>query len=85
MYQQKSSSDISSKKHQKNYFDISETKFKTRYADQQKSFSNQKHNNDTKLSHGIAWKVSKYGVFSGPNAGKFKPEITPYLDTFYAV
>ena len=35
-----------------------------------------------------AWKVSKYGVFSGPyfpvfglNTGKCGPEKTPYLDT----
>ena len=40
----------------------------------------------------IAWKVSKYGVISGPyfpvlssNTGKYGPEITPYLDTFHAV
>ena len=40
----------------------------------------------------IAWKVSKYGVISGPfspvfvlNTGKYRPEITPYLDTFHAV
>ena len=39
-----------------------------------------------------AWKVSKYGVISGPyfpvfglNTGKCGPEITPYLDTFHAV
>ena len=52
-----------------------------------------------------AWKVSKYGVISGPyflafglntersevslvfnpNAGKYEPEITLYLDTFHAV
>ena len=32
-----------------------------------------------------AKKVSKYGVFSGPNAGKYGPEKTPYLDTFHAV
>ena len=38
-----------------------------------------------------AWKVSKYGVFSvlslriRPNAGKYGPEKTPYLDTFYTV
>ena len=39
-----------------------------------------------------AWKVSKYGVISGPyspvfspNTGKFGPEITPYLETFHAV
>ena len=38
------------------------------------------------------WKVSKYGVFSGPyfpvlslNKGKYGPEITPYLDAFHAV
>ena len=35
-----------------------------------------------------AWKVSKYGVFSGPyfpefspNTGKYGSEKTPYLDT----
>ena len=32
-----------------------------------------------------AWKVSKYGVISGPYFPAFGPEITPYLDTFYAV
>ena len=44
-----------------------------------------------------AWKVSKYGVISGPyfpvfvlntenpNTGKYRPEITPYLDTFDVV
>ena len=39
-----------------------------------------------------AWKVSKYGVISGPyfpvfglNTGKYGPEITSYLDTFHAV
>ena len=45
------------------------------------------------------WKVSKYGVFSGsyfpkfglnisvfsPNAGKYGPEKTLYMDTFHAV
>ena len=38
------------------------------------------------------WKVSTYRVFSGlyfsifsPNTGKYGPEKTPYLDTFYAV
>ena len=37
-----------------------------------------------------AWKVSKYGVISGPyfpvfspNTGKYGPEITPYFDTFH--
>ena len=36
-----------------------------------------------------AWKVSKYGVISGPyfpvfspNIGKYEPEISQYLDTF---
>ena len=38
-----------------------------------------------------AWKVSKYGVISGPyfpfspNTGKHGPAITPCLDTFHAV
>ena len=39
-----------------------------------------------------AWKVSKYGVISGPNfpvfspnTWKYGPEITPYLDIFHAV
>ena len=39
-----------------------------------------------------AWKVSKYGVISGPyfpvlrpNTGKYGPEVTLYLDTFHAV
>ena len=32
------------------------------------------------LSTITAWKVSKYGVFSG----KYGPEKTPYLDTFHA-
>ena len=39
-----------------------------------------------------AWKVSKYGVFSGPyfsvfglNTGKYGPEKIPYWDTFHAV
>ena len=39
-----------------------------------------------------AWKVFKYGVIYGAyfpvfglNAGKYEPEITPYLDTFHAV
>ena len=43
-----------------------------------------------------AWKLSKYGVISGPyfpvfglifnpNAGKCGPGKTPYLDTFHAV
>ena len=27
----------------------------------------------------------KYGVFSGPNPGKYGPEKTPCLDTFHAV
>ena len=37
-------------------------------------------------------KCPKYGVISGPyfrvfrlNAGKYGPEMTPYLDTFHAV
>ena len=30
-------------------------------------------------------KVSKYGVFSGPNTGKYGPVKTPCLDTFHTV
>ena len=44
------------------------------------------------LSNVTAWKVSKYRVFStpylsvfSPNAGKYGPEKTPYLDTFHAL
>ena len=29
--------------------------------------------------------MSKYGVFSSPNAGKYGPEKASYLDTFYSV
>ena len=29
--------------------------------------------------------VSKYGFISGPNTGKYGPEITPYLETFHTV
>ena len=32
-----------------------------------------------------AWKVFKYGVFSGRNTEKYGPQKTPYLDTFHAV
>ena len=39
-----------------------------------------------------AWKVPKYGVVSGAyfpvfglKTGKYRPEITPYLNTFHAV
>ena len=46
----------------------------------------------SKLKAATAWKVSKYGVISGPylpvfnpNTGEYGPEITPYLDTFHAV
>ena len=44
------------------------------------------------LKHHTAWKVSKYGVFSGPyflvfspNTGKYGPGKTPCLDTFHKV
>ena len=44
------------------------------------------------LNKFTAWKVSQYGVSSGPyspvscpNTGKYGPEKTPYLDTFHAV
>ena len=29
--------------------------------------------------------MSKYGVFSGPNTEKYRPEKASYLDTLYAV
>ena len=29
--------------------------------------------------------MSKYGVFSGPNTGRYGPEKTPYFDTFHVV
>ena len=32
-----------------------------------------------------AWKVSKYGVFSGPYYPAFGLEKPPYFDTFHAV
>ena len=32
-----------------------------------------------------AWNLSRYGVFSSPNRGKYGSEKTPYLDTFHAV
>ena len=42
--------------------------------------------------YNTTWKLSKYGVISGLhfpvfglNTGRYVPEITPYLDTFYAV
>ena len=44
------------------------------------------------IYHYTAWRVSKYGVISGPyfpvfglNTGKYGPEITPYLDAFHAI
>ena len=38
-----------------------------------------------KFSAYTAWKVSEYGVFSGPNMGKYGPEETLYSDTFLVV
>ena len=32
-----------------------------------------------------AWKMSKYGVFPGPNTGKYGPEKTQYLEPFHVV
>ena len=40
---------------------------------------------ETSAEKCTAWKVSKYGVFSGPYFPVFRPEKSPYLDTFYAV
>ena len=48
--------------------------------------------NSKSLESVTAWKVSKYGVISGPyfsafglNAGKYGPKTTLYLDTFHTV
>ena len=30
-----------------------------------------------------AWKLSKYGVYSDPNTGKYGPGITPYLNALH--
>ena len=38
-----------------------------------------------KVDHLTAWKVPKYGVFSGPNTRKYGPGKTPYLDCLRAV
>ena len=35
--------------------------------------------------HDVARKMSKYGVISGPYFPAFGPEITSYLNIFYAV
>ena len=40
------------------YYGISETKFKSRYADYRKSFKNRKHKTDTELSNEI-WKLKE--------------------------
>ena len=51
------------------------------------SFNTQKHFWTTTV-----WKLSKYGIFSGPylpefspNTGKYGPGKTPHFDTFHAV
>ena len=36
------------------------------------------------ISTSTVWEVPKYGVISGPSAGKYRPEKTPYLDIFHA-
>ena len=41
--------------------------------------------NSSRITTFTALKVSKYGGFSGPNAGKYGPEKSPHLDTFHAV
>ena len=38
------------------YYGISETKFKTRYSNHEKSFNHEKHKNDTQLSNEL-WKI----------------------------
>ena len=34
---------------------------------------------------GTAWKLSEYRVFSSPYFPVFRPEKTPYLDTFHTM
>ena len=49
--------------------------------------------NEEKVAETVTtWKVSRYEVISGPyfpvfglNTGKYRPEITPDLNTFHAV
>ena len=60
---------------------------KTKHSQQSIKFSASRWSWDASLF--TAWKVSKYGVTSGhyfpvfiPNTGKYRPEITPYFDTF---
>ena len=49
--------DISSENFQtKIYYEISETKIKTRYLNHKKSFNHEKHKNDTQLSNEL-WKI----------------------------
>ena len=40
---------------------------------------------DRYCKNSTAWKVSKYGVFSGPCFPAFGPDKTPYLDTFHTM
>ena len=39
----------------------------------------QQHQNDILKNQKAVWKVSKYGVFPGPNMGKYGPEKTHAL------
>ena len=40
---------------------------------------------ETTNQFNTAWKLSKYGVFSSPNAREYGPKKSPYLDTFHIV
>ena len=55
-------------------------------------FWSKNSNYQFELKFGTSWKVSKYGVISGPyfpvfgmSTGKYESEVTPYLDTFHSV
>ena len=57
-----------------------------------KIVSYQLNQNSLTVKMYTAWKVSKYGAFSGPyfpvfglNIGNYGPENSPYLDTFHAM
>ena len=68
---------------------------KFQYCSKFKALKLEKHHFHTKPPYkktNTAWKVFKYEVISGSyfpvfglNTGKYRPEITPYLDTFHAV
>ena len=45
----------------------------------------QKNHAYLSCARNTVWNMPKYEVFSGPNAGKYGPQKTLYLDIFHAV